>query len=171
MPAPAGPAAPFVAELEQEAAATRRLLERLPAAKLGWRPHPRSMTLGQLAQHVAAMPSLPKNLLGADTFDAATADFTPAQPGTVAEVRKTFEDSMASARVTLGAWTAKDMQANWRLVAGPKELMAAPKAALVRTLVLNHMVHHRGQLTVYLRMLDVPLPAVYGPSADEQPFG
>jgi uncharacterized damage-inducible protein DinB len=171
MPAPAGPAAPFVAELEYEAAATRKLLERLPAAKLSWRPHPKSMTLGQLAQHVATTPSIPKNLLGGDSFDASTVDFAPAQPTTVAEVRKTFEDSMASACATLSAWTEKDMQAKWRLVAGPKELMAAPKGALVRSLVLNHMVHHRGQLTVYLRLLDVPLPSVYGPSADEKPFG
>jgi uncharacterized damage-inducible protein DinB len=171
MPAPAGPAAPFVAELQQEAAATRKLLERLPAEKLSWRPHPKSMTLGQLAQHVATTPSIPKNMLVSDTFDAATVDFTPAQPTNVADVRKAFEDSMASACATLGAWTAKDMDAKWRLVAGPKELMTAPKGALVRTLVLNHMVHHRGQLTVYLRMLDVPLPSVYGPSADEQVFG
>ena len=170
MPAPAGPAAAFVVELEQEAAATRKLLERLPAAKLSWRPHPKSMTLGQLAQHVATTPSIPKSLLGADTLDATTVDFTPAQPKSVADVRKAFEDSMVSARATLSTWTAKDMDAKWRLVAGEKELMAAPKGALVRTLVLNHMVHHRGQLTVYLRMLDVPLPSVYGPSADEQAF-
>jgi uncharacterized damage-inducible protein DinB len=171
MPAPAGPAAPFVAELQQEAAATRKLLERLPAEKLSWRPHPKSMTLGQLAQHVATTPSIPKNLLAADTFDAMTVDFTPAQPTSVADVRKAFEDSMVSARDTLNAWTSKDLETTWRLKAGPKELMAAPKSALVRSLVLNHMVHHRGQLTVYLRMLDVPLPSVYGPSADENPFG
>src|SRR5262245_60731866 len=121
-PVAAGPAAPFVAELEQEAAATRKLLERLPAAKLTWRPHPKSMTLGQLAQHVATTPSIPKNLLGTDTLDATTVDFTPAQPTSTAQVRQAFEDSLASARATLSAWTAKDMEATWRLKAGPKEL-------------------------------------------------
>src|SRR5687767_7177747 len=162
----AGPAAPFVSELEQEAVATRKLLERLPAAKLTWRPHEKSMTLGQLAQHVAMVPSIAKNLLGVDTLDATTVDFAPPQPTSVADVRKTFEDSLAAARDTLGSWTAKDLQTTWRLTAGPKDLIKAPKGALVRTLVLNHFYHHRGQLTVYLRMLDVPLPSVYGPSAD-----
>src|SRR5215212_9578383 len=114
MPAPAarvaGPAAPYVAELEQEASATRRLLERLPPAQLAWRPHPKSMTLGQLALHVASAPAFPKHLLGVDTLDATTVDFTPAQPKDVAQVRQTFEDSMSIARETLGAWTGQDLQ-------------------------------------------------------------
>jgi uncharacterized damage-inducible protein DinB len=170
-PVAAGPAAPFAQELHAEAAATRRLLDRLPADRLSWRPHPKSQTLGQLAMHVATIPSIAERLLAKDAFDVTGANFAPAQPTSVGEVRAAFDASMESASRTLSAWTERDLAATWRMTAGPKELMSQPRRAMLRTLVCNHLVHHRGQLTVYLRLLDVPLPSVYGPSADEAPFG
>ncbi len=171
MPAPAGPCAAVLAELEQEAAATRRLLERLPADRLAWRPHRKSQSLGQLALHVASIPGIVTGLMERDAVDVATVDFKPAQPDGVASVRKAFEEALEGAKKALSGWTEADLGSTWRLVSGEKTVMALPKAAMLRSLVCNHLYHHRGQLTVYLRMLDVPLPSVYGPSADEQPFG
>lgn len=170
MPAAASPCAAFVAEMEQEAAATRRLLERLPSDRLAWRPHPKSQTLGQLALHVASTPAIVTGMMAADTLDAATVDFASAQPKSAAEVQAKFEESLAGAKATLAKWGDRELSTVWRLQKDGKDLMAMPKAAMLRTIVLNHHVHHRGQLTVYLRMLDVPLPSVYGPSADENPF-
>ncbi len=170
MPATLSACAPLLAEMDQEAVATRRLLDRLPESQLGWRPHAKSQTLGQLAMHVASTPSIVPGLLAKDTFDGTNAKFDPAQPKTVAEVRAKFEDSLAGARSTLGSWSERDLSTVWRFQRDGKDVMSLPRAAAVRSLVLNHHVHHRGQLTVYLRLLGVPLPAVYGPSADENPF-
>ena len=170
MPAASSPCAPFLAEMEQEAVATRRILERLPADRLAWRPHPKSQTLGQLAMHVASTPAIVTGMMSADTLDAAKVDFQPAQPATVAQIRAKFEESLAGATATLSRWGERELATVWRLQKDGKDLMALPKRAMLRALVLNHHVHHRGQLTVYLRMLDVALPSVYGPSADENPF-
>lgn len=166
----ASPCAPYVAEMEQEAAATRKLLERLPPDRLTWTPHPKSQTLGQLAMHVASTPAIVTRMLAVDTLDASTVDFRPAQPASVAEIRARFEASLEGAKATLSGWGERDLKTVWRMQKDGKDLMAAPKGALLRMLVLNHHVHHRGQLTVYLRLLDVPLPSVYGPSADDNPF-
>lgn len=167
---PMSPCAPFVAELEQEAAATRKLLERLPADKLAWKPHPKSQSLGQLALHVATTPGIVTGMIAHDRFDIGAVDFSPKQPTSVREIRDAFEGAMAGAKTTLATWGANDLAKTWRVQKGAQELMAMPKAAALRTLVLNHHVHHRGQLTVYLRLLDVALPSVYGPSADDNPF-
>ncbi len=171
MPASPSPCAPFIAELDQEAAATRKLLERLPAGKLAWKPHPKSQTLGQLAYHVASTPAIVTEMLAQDTLDTAKVDFQARQPQSVEEVRTRFETGLQGAKAALSRWGERDLATTWRLTGGGKDLMSAPRGALIRMLVLNHHVHHRGQLTVYLRMLDVPLPSVYGPSADESPFG
>jgi uncharacterized damage-inducible protein DinB len=170
MSAPTSPCAPFVAELEQEAVATRKLLERLPADKLAWRPHPKSQSLGQLALHVATTPAIVSGMIANDRFDLGAVDFTPKQPSSVREVRDAFESALSGAKTTLATWGANELAKVWRVQKGSQELMAMPKAAALRNLVLNHHVHHRGQLTVYLRLLDVPLPSVYGPSADDNPF-
>jgi uncharacterized damage-inducible protein DinB len=167
MPRPRGPAALFADELEQEAVATRRIFERLPPERLAWRPHPRSYSLGQLALHVASLPGIVTGLLAPDEVELSTVDFQAAQPGSVAEVLETFERTLAGAREALVRWDEADLATRWRLVDGSRTVMAAPKGALLRSLVCNHLYHHRGQLTVYLRLLDVPLPSVYGPSADE----
>lgn len=166
----ASPCAPYLAEIEHEAVATRRLLERLPADRLAWRPHPKSQTLGQLAMHLAGIPGLVSRLLAVDTMDADAMTFQATQPDSVAQVLARFDESLASMREVLSRWGEQDLATTWRFRSGGRDLMAYPKRSMLRTLVLNHLVHHRGQLTVYLRMLDVPLPSVYGPTADENPF-
>jgi uncharacterized damage-inducible protein DinB len=170
MPAPTPAAAAFLAEMEQESVATRKLLERLPADRLAWKPHDKGMSLGQLAMHVATIPGAVTGMAKSDTLDATTVDFKTPQPTAVADIRRAFDESLVAARANLAGWTQKDLDATWRLVAGPKQLMAMPRAAVVRVLGCNHLYHHRGQLTTYLRALGVPLPSVYGPTADESPF-
>jgi uncharacterized damage-inducible protein DinB len=159
----------LLAELEQEAQSTRRVLQRVPENRLTWRPHPRSSSLGQLALHVAIIPSLGMHVLGPDALEAP--EFVQPEPRTAAELLPTLEESLASARQFLSELTPDRAQGMWRLMSGGRELMAAPRLAMVRTLMFNHWYHHRGSLVVYLRLLDVPLPAVYGPSADENAFG
>lgn len=161
---------PMIAELEQEAAATLRMLERVPADKLDWAPHPRSMTLGQLAYHVAGVCGDVSGFLELDELDIDTADFTPTQPSSHAEIMEKFEEAQSAARRRLGELTDERAGKSWRLMRGDVELFAIPRLALARTLICNHLYHHRGQLSVYLRLLDVPVPATYGPSADENPF-
>jgi uncharacterized damage-inducible protein DinB len=157
-------------ELEQEANVTRRVLERVPADRLTWRPHSKSMTLGQLALHVAKVPGDLANLSQLDGIDAETVDFHPPQPATAAEILPALETSLESARAVLAKLDAGTASGAWRLTAGPRELFTVPRIAMMRSLMLNHWYHHRGQLVVYLRLLDVPVPAVYGRSADENPF-
>lgn len=155
-------------ELEMEAQATARVLERVPQEHLSWRPHPKSFSLGQLALHVATIPGMVAELAALDT--AAPPQFIQPEAATAAELVPAMKASVARAREVLGGFDDAAMNATWRLVAGDKELMAMPRAALARMVMLNHWYHHRGQLLVYLRMHDVPLPSVYGPTADESPF-
>ena len=159
----------LLGELEQEAQATRRVLQRVPEDKLSWRPHPRSSSLGQLALHVAVIPSLGTHVLAPDVFEAP--ESVQPEARTAAELLTTLEESLALARRFLAELTPERAEATWRLVAGGRELIAVPRLVMTRTLMFNHWYHHRGSLVVYLRLLDVPLPAVYGPSADEQAFG
>lgn len=160
----------FVDELTLEAATTKRVLERVPEAHLGWQPHRKSMSLGQLALHVATLPSLVAQFLSGDVLDF---DSVPKDPPTVAnheELLAVFASSTEQARSYLADLSDERATATWRLVAGERNLLAAPRAAMVRSLLFNHWYHHRGQLVVYLRLLDVPVPSVYGPTADENPF-
>lgn len=159
----------LLAELEQEALATARVLERVPQAHLSWRPHPRSMSLGQLARHVATIPGNVAALAAMDVVPNPPA-FEQAEATSAAELVPTLTASVATARQILGALDDQAMGATWRLMAGGKEILAMPRAAVGRVIMLNHWYHHRGQLLVYLRMHDVPLPSVYGPTADENPF-
>ena len=159
----------LLAELEQEAVATARVLERVPQEHLSWRPHPRSMSLGQLALHVATIPGNVAELASVDTIPEPP-QFIQAEAATAAELVPTLRASVARARQVLGGFDDAKMGATWRLMAGGQEIMAMPRAAVARMIMLNHWYHHRGQLLVYLRMHDVPLPSVYGPTADENPF-
>ncbi len=161
---------PMLAELEQEANATERMLERVPDGSLTWKPHPKSMSLGQLALHVATVAGSVANFLEIEKFDVNDADFTPAQPESKDEIIRGFQEAQANARAKLEALTDEGAVAQWRLVNGEQELWALPKLSLARTLMFNHLYHHRGQLAVYLRLLDVPVPATYGRSADESQF-
>lgn len=163
-------ASALTAELHAETDATRRTLQRVPADKLHWRPHHKSMTLGQLALHVASIPGSITRLAALDGLDAATVDFTAAQPATVDEIFQALEASVVGAAEYLGSLDEATAASPWRLTAGDREVFTVPRLALMRTLALNHWYHHRGQLLVYLRLLDVPVPVVYGRTFDENPF-
>jgi uncharacterized damage-inducible protein DinB len=166
----AGMTQPFISELNQEAVATRRVLERVPADRLEWQPHPKSMTLGQLAFHVANIPGSIARLGRLDGLDASTVSFVPPQPKDAAELLPALEAALAEAQSFLDDLDEEAAVAPWRLSLGEKEVFTIPRLGLARSLMLNHWYHHRGQLVVYLRLLDVPVPAVYGRSADENPF-
>lgn len=159
----------LLAELEAEAHATERVLARVPEAHLSWRPHPKSFSLGQLALHVATIPGNVAQLAAMDVAPVPTGG-VQAEAATAAELVPTMRASVARARELLGGFDDEAMAAPWRMMLGSKEIMAMPRAALARMVMLNHWYHHRGQLLVYLRMHDVPLPSVYGPTADENPF-
>lgn len=155
-------------EVEQEALATRRLLERVPDDQLAWRPHPKSMSLGQLSLHVAMVPGAIAEIATKSPFQAPRFDHPSA--ARAADLVPAFEASLAKVRSILGekddAWIGE----TWRMVDGERELWATPRIGLLRSLMLNHWYHHRGQLSVYLRQLGVALPSIYGPTADESPF-
>ena len=160
----------LAAEIRQEGQATRRVLERVPEDRLGWRPHPRSMSLGQLAQHVAELPGAISHLAGRESFDASSADFTPRQAPSAGALLSAHDASIDAACAFLSGLSDEAAMAPWRMTRGEQEIFTLPRVGLMRMLACNHLYHHRGQLTVYLRLLDVPVPSVYGPSADENPF-
>ncbi len=153
-------------ELEQEAQATRRVLERLPDNRLQWKPHPKSMSLGQLAMHVANLPGTIAEISTA-SFDVNTPTPRPEADST-AQVLEKFDASMDRARQILGAMGDAELASPWRMMQGDRELWSIPRGAFLRSVMLNHWYHHRGQLTVYLRQNGASLPAVYGDSADER---
>ncbi len=159
----------LLAELEQEATTTRRVLERVPQAHLSWKPHPKSMSLGQLALHIATTPGNVAELAAMDTIPEPPA-FVQPEAASTAELVPALTASVAKARHHLGGLDDAAMHAPWRLMSGGRELMVMPRVALARAIMLNHWYHHRGQLLVYLRLLNVPVPSVYGPTADENPF-
>jgi uncharacterized damage-inducible protein DinB len=160
----------MIREFHEETAATKRILERVPADKLTWKPHSKSMSLGQLALHIARIPNRIAGILQADHFDVSQTNFNPPGPANLEEVHAAFAESIRAAEACLTNLTEESASENWRLMAGPKEIFAKPRVAVIRTMMLNHWYHHRGQLTVYLRLLDVPLPVIYGRTADENPF-
>lgn len=161
--------AELLEELEQEAEATRRVLERVPEERLGWKPHDRSMTLGELAMHVAALPGAIAELSLRPEFDVRTEIPRPGGAST-AELLDALDGSVARARTLLGAMDDAALAAPWRMVDGDQEVATIPRGSLLRSILLNHWYHHRGQLTVYLRLAGAPVPAIYGASADEDPF-
>jgi uncharacterized damage-inducible protein DinB len=159
---------PFLMELEQESKATRRVLERVPENKLTWKPHPRSYSLGQLALHVAEIPATIAGLALQDPFEVG--NFAQAQPAGKKQIVDGLEASLKTAKEILNGFDDARMTATWHATRGGVEIMAMPRMAMLRTIMFNHLYHHRGQLLVYLRMNEVPLPSVYGPTADENPF-
>jgi len=155
-------------ELEQEAGTTRRVFECVPEAQLGWRPHPKSLTLGQLALHVATIPGVIAEMATHSPFSAAP--IPRLQPSSVAELFAALDQSVTEARKILSELDENELGSTWKLIDGDQVIMAVPRGALLRTLMLNHWYHHRGQLTVYLRQVGSVVPAIYGPSTDENPF-
>ena len=161
---------PILQELREEAAITKRLLDRIPADKLTWKPHAKSMTLGQLAGHIASIPGRISKMAQEDSFDVLKGSFVPPQPNGLQEILTALEQSVRDAEQVLHGMTDERMAGTFRLMKGERELFHQPRANVVRTIMLNHWYHHRGQLSVYLRLLDVPLPVIYGRSADTDPF-
>jgi uncharacterized damage-inducible protein DinB len=157
-------------EIRDEAVITKRILERVPADKLTWKPHPKSMSLGQLALHIANIPGGLTKLLQKEEFDTAHANFNPPQPKNVEEIQAAHDQSVRVAEDFVAGMSDETAMANWRLLAQGKQISMQPRIAVLRSIMLNHWYHHRGQLSVYLRLLDVPVPVIYGPSADENPF-
>ncbi|MEM1203999.1 MAG: DinB family protein [Acidobacteriota bacterium] len=160
----------FIGELEQEAHATRKLFAAVPDDKLGWRPHEKSMTLGKLCSHIALLPNWSKVMVEGDGLNFAE----PMEPEPVAasseELLAMFENAMETCRQCLEGKSDQDLMATWTMSRGDEVISQMPKVAVTRAWLCNHLYHHRGQLTVYLRMLDVPLPQVYGPTADDPSF-
>jgi uncharacterized damage-inducible protein DinB len=157
----------FIGELEQEAATTRKVLERVPADKFGWKPHEKSFSLGDLAHHLATIPGGIAQMVS-DSF--AIENMQKKEPCAPSELLSTLDDSLAKAKEILGAFDDAKLMENWSVTKGGETIMEMPRIAAVRAILLNHWYHHRGQMTVYLRLLDVPVPSVYGPSADDNPF-
>jgi uncharacterized damage-inducible protein DinB len=156
-------------ELEQEAQTTRRVLERVPGDQLAWRPHPKARTLGELAMHVAVVPGAVAELIGSPSPHQVP-QFSDPILQSASELIPALDQSIAKAKHKLGGMADEEILATWRMMQGERELFALPRMALLRSIMLNHWYHHRGQLSVYLRELDVPIPSIYGPSADENPF-
>jgi uncharacterized damage-inducible protein DinB len=157
-------------EYDHEMGTTRRLLERTPGAEFAWKPHDKSMSLGQLAGHIANIPHWCDAILRHSVFDVATAgdDARPRAPASVAELLAEFDRKVAAARAGLSAAGDSEMLAPWTFKQGDREIFTMPRVAAIRSFIMNHLIHHRGQFSVYLRLKNIPLPAIYGPTADEQ---
>ena len=159
----------LIAEMDQEADATRRMLERVPGDQFDWRPHQKSMSLGQLALHLAEMPAVVAGLLLEDAVPVPEFGEFPS-PSSKEQILQVLDESLERVREILGGLDDEAMMGMFRVMDGDREVMGMPKTGLARAILLNHWYHHRGQLSVYLRLLDVPVPATYGASADENPM-
>ncbi len=159
----------FLAEFEQEASITRKFLERLPQDKLTWKPHERSMTAGQLALHVAGTPGQVVGMVAADSVPPPDFSAEIPQPQSVQEVLDALDQSISAVRDILPGFDDARMQQSWSIAADGKEIMAMPRVAAIRMIMLSHWIQHRGQFSVYLRLLGQKVPSSYGPSADELP--
>ena len=155
-------------EMEQENKTTQRVLERVPESKLTWKPHAKSMSLGQLALHIATAQGNIAEMANIDNFEMGS--ITQSEPKSKKEVMDAFSERTAKAKAILGKMDDARLMSPWTLTKSGKVLMSAPRIGVIRGLIMNHLYHHRGQLSVYLRLLDVPVPSIYGPSADENPF-
>jgi uncharacterized damage-inducible protein DinB len=157
----------LLAEFDHEMGTTRKLLDRLPDDKLPWKPHEKSMSLGGLATHLANLPNWGGTIMNEASFDLAAAPPNLAEKQSKAEILAAFDTAVRTTRGWLDK-TDAELVAPWTLKRGGQQMFSLPKVAAFRTFVLYHTVHHRGQLSVYLRLNGIPVPAIYGPSADEQ---
>lgn len=154
-------------ELEHEAGAIRKTLERIPEEKYGWTPHDRSMPMGKLASHIAELAGWAVPTLQQDSLDLPP-EYKPWIAATSGELLERFDRNLERALKVLRGYPDHRMMENWTLTSGGQVFFSLPRAVVLRNMVFNHLIHHRGQLTVYLRLNGIPVPAVYGPSADEQ---
>jgi uncharacterized damage-inducible protein DinB len=161
--------ASLLPEFDHEMATARTVIERVPEDKFGYKPHDKSMTMGGLASHIAEMPGWGTASLVQDSLDMA--GYKPYSAKTRAEVLAAFDKNVSDARAAIAATADEAFFQNWTLKSGDKTLMTMPRIAVVRSFMLNHIIHHRGQLSVYLRLNNIPVPSIYGPSADEGTMG
>jgi len=157
-------------EYDHELGTTRRVLERVPEHEFGWKPHDKSMTLGQLAGHVASIPYYLSATMAAAFYDFAVPDPQRGtdKPESREALLREFDQKVKAARAALANASDAEMMAPWSLKSGDQTIFTLPRVTAIRSFVMNHLIHHRGQLSVYLRLKDVPVPSIYGPSADEQ---
>ncbi len=160
-------------EFDYEMATTRKTLERVPHEKFDWKPHMKSMALGGLATHLSNIPTWANHAIGHDSLDLAP-EGKPLPPMEMAksqdDLLATFDQNTARAREAIEGARDEEFLKNWSLLNSGNTILTLPKIAVLRSFVMNHMIHHRAQLGVYLRLNDIPVPSVYGPSADENPF-
>ena len=157
----------LINELQMEAANTRRMLEIVPADKYDWKPHEKSMPLRRLATHVAELSNWPVMIVNSDELDLMQMDYKPAQLTTTQELLDLHEKSVTNAVEAIQAMPEADLMKPWTLRKGEQVIFQLPKVAVLRGMCYNHLYHHRGQLSVFLRLLDIKIPGMYGPSADE----
>ena len=157
----------FAAELQQQAADTRKLLERIPQDNLMWKPHEKSTAIGRLGMHIAEQPNSIVRALETEGIDYAAVPFKPVFPNKAAEIMDTFEESLARALGALENYPDESLSVIWRARRGEQIIYEIPRSGVIRN-TINHIFHHRGQLTVYLRLLGVPIPKTFGPTADER---
>jgi uncharacterized damage-inducible protein DinB len=157
-------------EFDHEMATTRKMLERFPEDKVEWRPHETSMTLGRLAGHVSELAGWTVATMGQDKLEMDPNRYKPNVITSRAEALKQFDEIVASARAAIAAASDETMMRPWTFVAGGRTVFTMPKIAVLRSFVMNHLIHHRGQLSVFYRIAGVPVPSLYGPSKDEQMF-
>ena len=158
-------------EFDQEMANTRKLLECIPEKiNACWKPHDKSMTLGRLAGHVAELPGWAMNTIRVDSLNFSMGDFKPFVPQTRKEVLETFDKNVAEARQSLAGASDEHLHKIWSLQIDGKPVMSMPRSTVLRSVVMNHLIHHRAQLGVYLRLNNIAIPGMYGPSADESPM-
>lgn len=160
-------AAALIGEMEHEAATARKCLERIPAEKFSWKPHEKSMTMGALAVHVAEMFGWTPATLLHPELDFAKFDYKPYEPATTEDLLEFFDKNVAEAIEVLKSTAEETFAENWTMRNGETVYFTMPKVVTMRSFVMNHIIHHRGQLSVYLRLNDIPVPSIYGPSADE----
>ena len=161
-------------EFDHEMAVTRKTLERVPEDRRDWKPHDKSMTMGRLAGHLAELPGFVTMCLQQDSFNVRPPGGGPSRQPLVMTSReqllKDFDNNVAGLRHTLSDASDESLMKSWSLLAGDKTIFTAPRIGVLRSFCLNHVIHHRAQLGVYLRLNNLPVPSVYGPSADENPF-
>lgn len=158
---------PLLHELDQESVSTRKALERTPFDKFDWKPHEKSLTLRVLASHIANIPGWMNVTINQDELNMDTGGFEQFAADSTESLVKHFDAKMAEAKELLGNTSDEALMESWKMIAGGNVVIDMPKIAVIRVWILNHMIHHRGQLTVYLRENDIPVPSIYGPSADE----
>ena len=159
---------PLIAEFDHECVLTRRVLERVPDDTWDWKPHEKSMSMHQLAGHLAEIPMWVEATCKMDLFEMEPGSYKPFAPETLGALLAGFDEYAAQARAIMKEETDAHLMQTWTMKMGEQVIVSMPRIAVLRAFVLSHTIHHRAQLTVYLRLRDIPVPAIYGPSADEQ---